>query len=207
MQFYSKLALAEAKRGGKTVWAMDTQLSNNRLGKKFIVADSEEVYGYCRRFPWPSVYEIIQMNSRCKLYLDIELEREFTESQCDILKDFFVRTLIQHLTLSFDLNEDPSIIVLSACTENKFSLHLIGRNVVFRESQCSMYAYVSEYAAYVKHAIVDFDMDMELKLLVHERLGIDLSVYKKNQQFRLVGNTKLGKKRPLTRVPAGERIR
>lgn len=174
---------------------------NVYTGKAFMVSPMRNMYQTCVTYGQPNSYEMISMNVPCKLYLDVEVDCNWSDLQSTFFVEFFRTSIRNHLSVSFpniDIAEH-SDIMLEACSETKFSIHYVHPEVCFDNSQSSMASYVIEFTEYLKRrievAIVGIGDEDKLEVLrqVMDVGCVDLSVYKRNQQFRMIGNTKLGK--------------
>lgn len=168
----------------------------------------------------PTVYEVIFEDHPVSLYLDIDLSLDEHEStisygEADALIAYIKMKLIEHLNLSFpgsqeEFDHEHNLIIMHSCSNMKFSLHIVHRGIVFDNNSCSCASYVLEFDAYIKMDILtgtrrtaDGDENNTTNiLLAKNRLRIhlsfiDKSIYKKSQQFRTLGCTKIRKIRAL----------
>jgi Origin of replication binding protein len=201
---------------GKLIWAIDknrTRRKDDRevsyVGKRFYLANRNEMYRMMQSYKYPNVYEIIR-GGPCKLYIDIDYRLdEPREVFPSLLYSSMLKLLIglikHHLRYSFEHSllggEDFKELVYSACDKQKMSFHLIFPTVIFNDSRCSMLSYVHELKAYVEQTTMKANGATEGAQLLRKDCGIDTCVYRSNQQFRLPGNCKLGQAhRPLVQV-------
>jgi len=151
-------------------------------------------------------YEVIPMETQCKLYFDLEFNK-LTNPESDGKK--MVETL---LAASFWAFEDiyklkvtkSDVLVLDASTPTKFSQHLIYQisEVAFQDNN-----HVGNFVKYLmmevkKCRVPKISMDEQQKLFVENEKGesisfCDQSVYTKNRNFRLFLASKFEKKVPL----------
>jgi Origin of replication binding protein len=217
VKFFGTLGSAKAFNGASNerVWAQDTRRTNGKgeyIGKTFLVATVLAMYNYLRRRPvLPSVYEVISTKEPCRLYLDIEMAPEegkvFTEEGCDLLTIVIRAGIRQYIQLAFPRmtwEQCSNDCILQACDSNKYSIHYIQLELLFDNAVCSAFAFVFELQVYMKSFLtqhVNATGQPDPMLLRALAVGIiDLSVYRASQQFRLIGNTKLGKARPLKKI-------
>lgn len=191
---------------GEKVWAIDVFRAlgngNNYVGKTFVLATPFAMYRKMVFHRHPSVYEVIQSQTPVKLYLDVEFEvtaeeENLAKTECINIIEFFKYIIIKHLQLAFPTQEVKmeGMQIFQACTEKKFSIHIVHNDVVFDNAQVSCMAYVGELEAYLKYVLAtevgelppNVDAIMAIhRLQCHCGKMIDLSVYKKNQQYRYV---------------------
>lgn len=167
----------------------------------------------------PTVYEVIMEHQPIFLYMDIDLsltneDFPLTHTEVDNLIKYIKQKLIQHLDMSFpdhqqEFDHNNNLIILQSCSSMKFSLHIIHRGVVFDNNSCSCISYVLEFDAFVRNDIqsgirrpADEEAESIDILNAKNRLKshlsfIDKSVYKRSQQFRTLGCSKIRKNRPL----------
>ncbi|KAK9349637.1 hypothetical protein V1523DRAFT_176431 [Lipomyces doorenjongii] len=201
------------------IWAQDTRRQNGRgeyVGKTFLVASVKSMYDYIAMRPdGCSVYELISTRDVCRLYLDVEMVpedgEEFTEDGCRVVINVLREAIRQYIRMAFPgvtAEQAVSDCILQACDSNKFSIHYLHNELFFDNAVCSMYAFVYELHLYVRgHLERQIAATGDAPAMVRRALAvglIDLSVYRSAQQFRLVGNTKLGKQRPLRVLPADD---
>lgn len=185
---YNRLAIARKECAvGRRVWAIDKKRRNQRgafLGKAFLVGTAREAFSYMWNVKTPWMYEIIPFNCPCKLYLDIESKIE--NATAIIITEMItsiVAAVEAHLARSFPIIPSSELQVFNASSTRKLSIHVVSGLHIFDNSQVSMHAYVRELVGYIKnHHNVEFPGMWS---------WIDLSVYRKNQQYRCVGSGKL----------------
>jgi hypothetical protein len=141
---------------------------------------------------WPAVYEVLLPCSVCKLYLDVEYNRELNPGRT-LAGDDAVLAHMQ-LLLQHACGAAPSCHWhrLVAHSDKIFLAHLICTSV-----SCSLPA-TKQYVLDAQFHQLHLDMPFAL---VHSAAGgksmIDASVYSKHQQFRLAFSTKYSQCRPL----------
>jgi len=103
---------------------------------------------------------------------------------------------------AFNLNcTADDVIVLDASTDKKLSYHVIIKSVVFHNTTCCK-AFVQHVLSNISgeglQEISYIDMKGSVKYL------IDMKVYSRNQNFRLIGSSKFGKNFPLKKGKASK---
>lgn len=78
---------------------------------------------------------------------------------------------------TYDVKE--TFAISTACTNNKFSLHIAVRNGFYFQDTANLKIMMTEFDEYLKH----------------NHFVLDLSIYSKNRCMRMLGNTKYGQKR------------
>jgi len=173
MKFSRRLADCDAK--GK-VFALE-----GKTGYSFINATPEECWLLMQRHK--HVHECIRVNQPCHLFFDID----------GTVKDVrdTVTWLKKHLLYICNTRYGHTDIVTLTANGRKGSAHLIVKPHVFSNTnQCQLF--VSRLQVYLE-STNEFD----------ERLWstIDLSVYRPNKLFRMLGMTKRGEERPFVGKP------
>ncbi len=130
------------------------------------------------------LYELIREDDIVAEYYDIDLslDTQYTLEELDDMSNSIIRTLLdarndvaQHILSNKDL------IVLSAHTFDKLSLHIITTTTYFKNTRL--------------HRLFALDVYKKLKEMTF--FTIDISVYSKNRSFRMFMNHKHGKNNPL----------
>lgn len=214
-----RLAIAKDAERGEKVWAVDVQRNNQvhgsiYTGKKFLVCTTGQMYHKMMMYGKPSTYEIITMKDIVFLYLDIEFdikheEEPLTLDECRCAVTLLKEWLITHVHSSFPdvLIDNDECRAMHACAQNKFSLHIVHRSIVFDNAQ----SLCARTAAFIKALYADLTPITMCNCAHTIGSGAthlsSLSVYKKNQQYRSLGASKLEKDRPLmlVRHVVGER--
>jgi hypothetical protein len=168
-------------------------------------------------------YEIILEHAVCKLYFDLEFNRECNyQHDGNRMLESFIKIVLFHLKKEWDITADRhDVLDLDSSTEKKFSRHLIFMlpNAIFQDNY-NVGNFVkdmcSELRSYIhKHSKKNEDgnefndsygnvvdkLDV-CELLVVDikgtyRLFCDEGVYTKNRHFRLYMSTKQHKNAPL----------
>lgn len=139
-----------------------------------------------------------------------------TNDECVYMASWLRTAIKRHISLVFPAIggtlEDNDIVVLSACRSGKMSFHIVCQKVVFTESGVSALAYAFELGMWLRnkafeaykratdaahtsntiHAAIAARALLRFMCLDDVDV-IDLSVYSKRRQFRLIGNAKNGK--------------
>jgi hypothetical protein len=160
----------------------------------------------CRPSDKRCSYEVIPVDTHCKLYFDLEFNKQANPASDG---NKMVETL---MAVSFWAFEDiyqlkvtkSDVLVLDASTPNKFSQHLIYQmsEVVFQDNN-----HVGNFVKYLMTQVKEcrvpkVNADEQRNLFVKNEKGVsvsfcDLSVYTKNRNFRLFLASKFEKKVPL----------
>lgn len=156
-------------------------------------------------------YEVILDRAPCKLYLDIEFQRNLNGDVNGDLCMELIREVIQaELQREFKVSVRPvDFIELDSSTDSKFSRHLILNSgiAVFKDN-----SHVGAFVQLVVDKLYEYAFSEENRretadhVFVLDNKGqrkalIDLAVYSKNRNFRLWGCRKIGKRaelRPVT---------
>ncbi|KAJ6228412.1 DNA-directed primase / polymerase protein [Anaeramoeba flamelloides] len=136
--------------------------------------------------------EIISEGSICNLYYDLEFLKRFNpDLSGERLVEIIVNQTIHYLKTIYGINLDHSnFIILDSSTDKKYSVHMIVRmgNIYFKNSIHTgrfVYSLLND-TKHFQELIVNSDNGDQIPF-------IDLSVYSKNRNFRLLGNSKFGK--------------
>ena len=129
-----------------------------------------------------------------KLYFDLDLkidEHNKTINNDNMVDKFivlFINKINDYFNHNFDnINSNISDVnILTATTENKYSYHIIFNNILFQNIDIDMKYMINKL-------ITIFNDDYIVK-----NNFIDTTVYKKNQLFRLLNNSKIGTTNILT---------
>jgi len=204
-------ALDYAKTKSNGCMSFTYEQSNGQ--RYFMVAHPETFWYYDSRKPQNErhTYEIIPENSPCKLYFDLEFNRnENPESNGIKMLETFVKIIIMFIKQKFDLVcKEEDVLDLDSSTAEKFSHHLIFQSMVFSNNCqagyfvrficCEINKFLSE-----DHCLEDngcFYSGITTKDLINlktqQGLFCDESVYSRNRHFRLFKSSKLKKNVPL----------
>ena len=195
-------AFEHAKKCIQNVHVFSTEC--NEIGKegkrKFIVTTYKEFWYKLNRVDPEkrNFYELIREGCACKLYFDLEFDREQNaEINGDDLVSILIKFVCELLQTVFSVKCDQSSVLdLDSTSTKKFSRHLIFNipNVVFRDN-----AVVGQF---VKHTVDRIHQTSKTRpelqaLLVKDKEGlkcfVDSCVYSRNRNFRTYGSTKAGK--------------
>ncbi|GMT24113.1 hypothetical protein PFISCL1PPCAC_15410 [Pristionchus fissidentatus] len=145
-------------------------------------------------------YELISEHERCRLYFDLEFERETNEGVDEIrCLDHFIHCCILLLSEMFDITVDRTkFLLLDSSSPVKFSMHIIVHfpsGLLFPSSPS-----IRHFADRLRCRLLidppfklkDSDGDEEIVIF-------DLSVYTRNRNFRLFLSSKLEKRIPFVR--------
>ena len=126
-----------------------------------------------------------------RLYFDLEYYLEFNEDKNgSIVLNKLIDDVIVELKVKYDVScSSADVLVLDSCSKKKFSYHLIFPSVVFENNiQCKEFvkSFVESNSDERKQNIVNGPNDSKKSI-------IDLSVYSKNQNLRIIFSSKYGK--------------
>lgn len=203
------LDYAETKSNG----CMSFTYEQSNGQRYFMVAHPETFWYYDSRKPYNErhTYEIIPENRPCKLYFDLEFDRqENSESNGVKMLETFVSIVIMFVKQKFDIvcNEED-VLDLDSSTADKFSHHLIFPSLSFSNNFQAGY-FVKFVCSEIKKFLSE-DHNPEdngcfysgitikdlLNLKTDKGLFCDESVYSRNRHFRLFKSSKLKKNVPL----------
>ncbi|KAI9366618.1 hypothetical protein BD770DRAFT_450882 [Pilaira anomala] len=201
---FNRLRDAEAALSpNEQVWAIDvlrSRDSRSYVGKKFIVCGRRAMYNKMVLYQKPTVYEIIT-EQPTSLYLDIDLSLHPDELSLDF-EETSLSTKFVTSSITKKISSSCILVLHLKCHYILFIVELF-----FDNNTCSCASYVMEFNAFISKDIQsgvtrsrDSSDDNNNNLLtVKHRLRdhlsfIDLSVYKKSQQFRTYGSTKFTKR-------------
>lgn len=140
-------------------------------------------------------YEIIT-NCQTKLYFDIEYDMVVNkEKNGPELVEKLIKIVANLLSKKYDLLcSIEDVLILDSTTKEKFSFHLIFPKVIFSNNRCC-----KDFITYLVGNLSNEDLNMLTVFDSHKnkKLIIDLSVYSKNQNFRILFSSKYGKSYPL----------
>lgn len=167
-------------------------------------------------------YEIILEHAVCKLYFDLEFNRECNcQHNGSRMVETFIKLVSFHLEREWGITaKRHDVIDFDSSTANKFSRHLIFMlpNVIFQNNydvgnfvkdMCGeLRTYINQHSKQNEGTVEgndfysDVDKSQVFELLVTDnngasRLFCDESVYTKNRHFRLYMSTKLNMNAPL----------
>ena len=164
-------------------------------GRKFQVSRLEEFWNSYRDMEPKYYYEVLRGGVKAKLYYDIEFYSNLNPSKCghEMVKRL-IQLNIQKLAEIGHETDDSQVMVLEAFYKQKFSVHLVFVNTVFDNNQ--------EVGGFVENLISTLTPEDKDFFSIQdengkEKLLIDRSVYKSNQQMRLFQSRKLGRLNPL----------
>ena len=131
-----------------------------------------------------------------KLYFDIEYNRnENKDKNSNGLVELLIEIFVDYCNTTFGIKCcSNDVIILNSSNDVKVSYHLVFKTVVFENNiKCKNFIqHVIENLSPENLEMLNaFDMKLERKLI------IDMSVYNKNQNFRILQSSKFGKNTPL----------
>ena len=131
------------------------------------------------------LYEIIKEERPRYSYFDIDATYQKVKHSIKEGEDFGkmivdkLKSMIEDFKADNDIEEVCDLVVLEACTKNKFSYHFIDRSISFKDKDdCKIY-----HEKFLDHL---YDTNQTLLSSV-----IDKCVYDKDRNFRLVNQSKM----------------
>lgn len=121
-----------------------------------------------------------------------------TESNAESLVEEFVNIFVNYCNFVNKLNCNQSdVIVLDSSNATKNSYHLIFKTIVFANNLCCK--------QFIQNVLNSLSPEEIQKISFVDSCGkskliVDLSVYKRNQNFRMISSSKFGKNTPLKLV-------
>ena len=172
--------------------------------RKFVTCSASAFWEFYKRLPLEKKnhYEVLVEGSPVKLFFDLEFWKQ-NNSEKDGLEmiEYLVTAVSKTLNEKHSIKSRPDdVLSLDSSSSEKFSCHLIFQQCVFPNiGKCK--DFVTELLNSLNLKEVE---DHLLKVQDREgntKLFIDLSVYSKNRNFRLLGSSKFGEIRPLSVSP------
>lgn len=156
-------------------------------------------------------YEVIPEFTPCKLYLDLEYDKQLNpNSNGTEMVKIFVKLILTRLKQLYSLTAGPNMVLnLDSTTSTKFSRHLIFQNPICSYANNYVVGMIvkdvcDKIRCWNEELSQEFGVDAEDvgKLFVLNRHGkkvifCDESVYTKNRHFRMYRSTKPLKNAPL----------
>jgi hypothetical protein len=146
-------------------------------------------------------YELIGENELSKLYLDVEFSKE---ENPNLDGATMMQNLLSNLRefIQFQFHSvNFSLVDLESPYEHKFSRHCIFKNLVFRNN-LQIGEFMRDFKDYL---LLRKDReDVQMLFLANDKFVVDLGVYNKNRNFRLLLSSKKGKNSYLSPVVEGE---
>ncbi len=198
------------------------QLMKNKLDTncKIMIKDDKPVlyypfeYGYYERRDIDKIikkinvnehlYEILQEDLPLKPFFDLEMEGEYTKQEKEENLDLFIHFIIKEIKDLYTFQiEKKDFVILDSNTDTKLSYHILINEKVYFKNMPSHKEFVKYIINRFKRAENEKDDENEEKKMVKEltwfkseddkRYIVDASVYTKNRQFRMYGQSKKGK--------------
>ena len=164
-------------------------------GRKFKVMTFETFWDIYERLDPKYYYEVVRPSERCKLFFDLEFEASVNPGKDGhSMVACLIKLINQKLHSDFGhVNSEKNVLVLEAFYKSKFSIHLVFLQTVFRN--------IHQVGEFVKELTTLLSKEDRESLSItqngQKQLFIDMSVYKKNQQFRVIMSRKMGRMNPL----------
>jgi hypothetical protein len=180
------------------MWAVQVR---NRGGRKFFMATVHDVADAIKATQHPqSLYEIVGSSNAVRPYFDLEYSRTANPHRTAATDQQLVQQLLQHAEVYFKEQQWPTTVdrhktvLLDASNTDKFSQHLIIH--MTNNAALSGVDQAAAIAAWVwdhlPHALC-----MAQTATGEQQSVVDMQVYHRHQQMRLMGCVKLGDTRVL----------
>ena len=164
-------------------------------GRRFKVMNLQEFWDIYQNLEPKYYYEVVPPSVCCKLFFDLEFEAS-TNPERDGLQMIskIIDLVNEKLFNEFKHKSTISdVLVLQSFHKTKFSSHLVFPQTIFKN--------IIEVGGFIKNFTTQLSQEDKQFLTINhngqEQLLIDMSVYKKNQQFRIMGSRKMGRMNPL----------
>ena len=181
---------------GLHIFAFQVALNGSR---KFKVMTFQQFWDIYELLEPKFYYEVVLPEVNCKLFLDLEYEGSQNPEKNGLnmvakLIDLLITKLLDDFGHQTSVSD---VLVLQSYHKTKFSTHLVFHQTVFKN--------ISEVGGFIKNftALLTLE-DREYFTVNHDgraQLFIDLSVYRRNQQFRCYMSRKMGRSNPLIVSP------
>lgn len=196
---------ADGRRGeGFAVWAFEGD--KTAQGKRrYLVARKDDFWNTYRKMEMTErhYYEIVREGVPCRLYFDLELNRDinFLRDGPRMVQRFIVLVLARIRKIYGTTASESDVLQLDSSTDAKFSRHLIFHlpAAAWRNN-----AHVGDFVRDLCLALEQEANQMSAEEAVvlspivkdekgHDTLFVDQTVYSKNRNFRLIWSSKIGK--------------
>ena len=192
--FRQSEALEDAEASSCCTFSWETELGGKR---KYIVSKLEDFWrNYSQRESRDrKVYEVIPPTTSSKVYMDLEFMKNENPSKDgkELLKVLIEETcLLLKNQFAHQVNQED-VLILEASTASKFSLHVIFTQTAFKDNR--------SVGDFVKMVLSKLHEKHSSLFMVKKKSQItnfvDISVYKRGQNFRVYLSRKLGKENTL----------
>ena len=189
-------AIEYANSEGNSAKVFSYEVSRGK--RRFISCSAEAFWDMYDNLPEDKRrhYEVIVSTSPVKLYFDIEFYRSSlncNKNGPDMVRQF-VNLVNTRLLQMCDVTSVPeNVLVLDSSNDIKFSCHL-----VFLEAIFSNYEACKQFVLDLVQSLSEARLIFEVKdKNENTTLMIDLLVYTRNRNMRLIGSSKFGEHRPI----------
>ena len=175
-------ALEHANSENKFVFTVEVSNSGMR---QYLVTSTEDFWAFYVTQEKKNCYELLQVNQKCKLHLDLEFNKRMNYSKDGVtavkqIIEIFVRKLNTKHGVTIGPEE---IMCLDSSDDVKFSVHIIFCTLTFPSNvHCGVF---------VKNTMAELnDKEKEVIMVKNgSRLKsmVDVGIYTRNRQFRLSG--------------------
>jgi hypothetical protein len=192
----------------KRIFSKEVKRSNKDVGRVYYVISPINLYQSMSLKNVNNIHEIIRENTPCLCYFDLEYCKHMNRAiNGEELINIFLGQIEEYFQFKLEIKiTRENVIDLESFYEEKFSRHLIVRfskgQEAFTDNQ-HVGLFVDGFISYLSNK-KEVNKELE-KLWVETNNGkqifIDKQVYSRNQSFRTLFSTKLGKNAPLKLSP------
>lgn len=217
------IKFAQVQGNGLMVFSFEGEALGQGGKRNFVVTHPKMMWIHqCERSPTQRcTYEVIQENSVCKLYFDLEfMYMHSPESDGVKMTNTFIKIVCYFLQKEFGVScSRKNIIDLTSHSFAKFSRHLIfnipgvafANNIHVGNFVIMICNQIRTWAREGMKEMPGFTFSDVETLFVTDTKGnkvlfCDEGVYTKNRNFRILRSTKLGKNTPLVIAPENQYV-
>ena len=189
-------ALEHANSENKFVFTVEVSNSGMR---QYLVTSTEDFWAFYVTQKNKNCYELLQVNQRCKLHLDLEFNKPMNCSKEGVTAvKQIIEIIVRKLKTKHGVSIGPEeVMCLDSSDDVKFSVHIIFCTITFASNvHCGVF---------VKNTMAELnDKEKEVIMVKNgSRLKsmVDVGIYTRNRQFRLYQSSKFGQNRPLVLAP------
>lgn len=202
------------KEQDKNLKIFSKEINNaNKRGAKWFRINSTELFwnSYRKRNNEKMWYEVIRKGQPCRLYFNLEYEKNFNPTvNCQKLTEDFVKYICGEIKENFKLDcSIDNVVQLDSSKGEKFSRHLIfhlPKNKVFRNSSevyefvkaclCKLYKLKKSNPGELRKIGLENFFHRKQYSSGGKEIFCDCAVYRRNHNFRLFLSNESGKNNP-----------
>jgi hypothetical protein len=183
------------------IFASDV-ISGQKFGKKFSFIPIAQKRVLCQSLESDNtnLYEVLSTGTPVKLYFDLEMEGDELTDEINVTKLWlFLKWVIIEIMSVYNIQlENKDFILLDCCRNSKLSYHLVIQNKVYFESAEACGNLIKYFKNRFSNPTTDEEITVFEQLTwfyggTEKRYIFDVLPYSKNQCFRLVNQSKIGK--------------